>query len=120
MKYVMFTNKQGYSLPIFGPDMANHCDLQGMGKNWVPTSAGHFSITSQHTSGRSTSLGLSPHKQDANICILVLGEMEALVMMAQDLEDNMARREAILKAKEDKARAKWSNRQHSPSCDPTL
>ena len=99
MKYVMFTNEQGYSLPVFAPDIACHCDMKGMEKGWVATSAGMFNINLQKTHGTSISLEMSPHSNDANICLLVIGGFESMLMMAQDLDANKARREQILKAR---------------------
>jgi hypothetical protein len=97
MKYVMFTNeKTGLRLPLFAADYVSHCDLQ-MGKGWVPTSAGFFSLAYQKIHGNSESLKLQPEKDDFDICLVVLGDMMSTIWLTQDATSNLERLKKIKK-----------------------
>ncbi len=89
MKYVMLTHiKTGLRVPVFGSEILSHCDLAKGHKDWLPTSAGNFDIASLQCGGHSQSLGLRWAKGDGEICQAVLFNMEAVLMLSQDLDEN--------------------------------
>ena len=89
MKYVMFTNaKTGLKVPVFSSDYAAHCDLRN-GQGWFATSAGFFNIRDFSTTGKSESLKMEPHPDDAKICKLTLAGMESMLYLAQDTKANL-------------------------------
>jgi hypothetical protein len=90
MKYVMFTQrKTGLKIPAFFSDHFVHSDVK-VGKDWVPTSAGDFSMVNFTTFGESSSLKLKPVADDAEICKLTLAGMESMIYLAQDTKANLA------------------------------
>jgi hypothetical protein len=100
MKYVMFTHtKTGIRCPAFVPDLVTHCDVK-IGDDWVATSAAHFDFKTLQTHGDSSSLGLNPKPDDAEICTDVFaGVFAATCMVMQDTDANLKALEQVVIAK---------------------
>lgn len=99
MKYVMFTHhKTGFRVPVFGSHHLCHDDLRA-GKDWIATSAGYFDVTTQKTHGVSTTLQMVPAPGDDRICLYVVGGLESVLMLVQDMEENKRALAKVLKRK---------------------
>lgn len=89
MKYVMLKHqKTGIKAPVFSSNLFCHSDLVPSDDDqWVPTSAGTFSIQTKVCSGESKSLGLKSDPKDSELCLLVIADMEAMLVLAQMEEE---------------------------------
>lgn len=88
MKYVMFTHvKTGLRQPVLFNEMLAHSVIKTE-RGWVATSAGFFYVSGFKTHSRSTSLGLAPCEDDAEICKMFLADMNSMMYVVQNTEDN--------------------------------
>lgn len=96
MKYVMFTHrKAGVKVPVLFAEALSHADIQA-GPDFIATSAGFYSLQLMTCTDQSTSLKMAPEPDDAEICNLVVANLEAMLHMSQDQEANLQKLEKIL------------------------